>query len=164
MKARNRLEGRSTPPSQSRDLTSHDRVLQQIKIITQEIDILEREIYERMREPEAAAKRHTPAENAAAARIVAEFKVALDRLRHVLWFYIEQVADKAETRFRWEQLRPDLARLSKPDRARMPQSNPQSSPEPEPPGSFFDRLDVVIDTYMKATPPLQSNSKKRAKP
>jgi hypothetical protein len=163
MKARNRLEGRSTH-SPSQDPASHDRVLRQIKTITGEIETLQREIYERMREPQAAAKRRTPAEDAAAARIVAEFKVALDRLRHVLWFYIEQVADKAETSFRWEQLRPDLARLSKPDRARTPQSNPQSSPEPDPPGSFFDRLDVVIDTYMKATPPLQSNTKKRAKP
>src|SRR5215470_5434922 len=163
MKARNRLEGRSTH-SPSRNLVMQDRVLQQIKTITGEIETLQREIYERMREPQAAAKRRTPAEDAAAARIVAEFKVALDRLRHVLWFYIEQVADRAETSFRWEQLRPDLARLSKPDRGRMPQSNPQSSPEPHPPGTFFDRLDVVIDTYMKATPPLQSNSKKRAKP
>jgi hypothetical protein len=163
MKARNRLEGRSTH-SPSQDLVSQDRVLRQIKNITGEIETLQREIYDRMREPQAAAKRRTPAEDAAAARIVAEFKVALDRLRHVLWFYIEQVADKAKTSFRWEQLRPDLARLSKPDRARMPQSNPQSSPEPEPPGSFFDRLDVVIDTYMKATPPLQTNTKKRAKP
>src|SRR5215472_14179355 len=140
MKARNRLEGRSTH-SPSQDLVSQDRVL--------------REIYDRMHEPQAAAKRRTPAEDAAAARIVAEFKVALDRLRHVLWFYVEQVADRAETSFRWEQLRPDLARLSKPDRGRMPQSNPRSSPEPHPPGTFFDRLDVVIDTYMKAAPPLQ---------
>jgi len=163
MKARNRLEGRSTH-SPSQDLASQDRVLQQIKTITGEIETLQREIYERIREPQAAAKRRTPAEDAAAARIVAEFKVGLDRLRHVLWFYIEQVADKAETNFRWERLRPDLERLSKPDRARMPQSNPQSSPEPDPPGSFFDRLDVVIDTYMKATPPPQPNTKKRAKP
>ena len=163
MKARKRLEGRSTH-SPSQDVLSRDRVLRQIKNITGGIETLQREIYERMSEPQAAAKRRTPAEDAAAARIVAEFKVALDRLRHVLWLYIEQVADKAKTSFRWEQLRPDLARLSKPDRARMPQSNPQSLPEPEPPGSFFDRLDVVIDTYMKATPPLQSNSKKRAKP
>jgi hypothetical protein len=145
-------------------VASQDRVLGQIKNITGEIETLQREIYGRMREPQAAAKKRTPAEDAAAARIVAEFKVALDRLRHVLWFYIEQVADKAETSFRWEQLRPDLARLSKPAGARMPQSNPQSSPEPDSPGSFFDRLDVVIDTYMKATPPLQSNTKKRPKP
>jgi len=163
MKARNRLEGRSTH-SLSQDLVSQDRVLRQIKNITGKIETLQREIYERMREPQEDAKRRKRAEDAEAARIVAKFKVALDRLRHVLWFYIEQVADKAETSFRWEQLRPDLARLTKSDRAQMPQSNPQSSPEPEPPGSFFDRLDVVIDTYMKATPPLQSNTKKRAKP
>jgi len=163
MTTRNRLEGRSTH-SPSQDLVSQDRVLRQIKNITGEIETLQREIYDRMREPQAAAQKRTPAEDAAAARIVAEFKVALDRLRHVLWSYIEQVADKAKTSFRWEQLRPDLARLSKPDRARMPQSNPQSSPEPEAPGSFFERLDLVIDTYMKATPPLQSNTKKRAKP
>src|SRR5262245_34875152 len=164
MKGRNRLEGRSPFPSPSQDLASQDRVLQQIKTITKEIDILQREIYDRMREPQPAAKTRTPAQDAAAARIVAEFKVALDRLRHVLWYYIEQVAHKAETNFRWEQLRPDLERFSKLDRARMPQSNPQSSSEPDSPGSFFDRLDVVIDTYMKATPPLQSNTKKRAKP
>lgn len=163
MKARNRLEGRSTL-SPSRDLASQDRVLEQIKTITGEIETLHREIYERMRQPQPAAKRRTPAEDAAAARIVAEFKVGLDRLRHVLWFYIEQVADKAGTNFGWERLRPDLGRLAHPDRARMPQSNPQASSQPDPPGSFFDRLDMVIDTYMKAAPVAQSNPKKRAKP
>jgi hypothetical protein len=164
MKPRNRPEGRSTSPTPPRDLASQDRVLQQIKTITQEIEVLQREIYERMREPQAAAKRRTPAEDAAAARVVATFKVALDRMRHVLWFYIEQLAAKGETNFQWEPLRRTQERRSNPDRARVPQSNPQSPSAPDPPGSFFERLDMVIDTYMKAAPPTQSNTKKRAKP
>jgi hypothetical protein len=161
MKPRNGPEGRSTSPSPPRDLASQDRVLQQIKTITQEIEVLQREIYERMREPQAAAKRRTPAEDAGAARVVATFKVALDRMRHVLWFYIEQLAAKGETNF---QLRRAQERRSNPDRARVPQSTPQSPSAPDPPGSFFERLDMVIDTYMKAAPPTQSNTKKRAKP
>lgn len=164
MKARNRLEGRSTFPSPPRDFASKDRVLQQIKTITQEIEVLQREIYERIREPQPVAKRQSPAEDAALARVVAAFKVALDRLRHVSWFYIEQLAANAETDFQWVPLRRGPERPSHPDRARVPESNPQSPSAPDPPGSFFERLDRVIDTYMKAAPATQSDTKKRTKP
>lgn len=163
MNARNRLEGPSIPAAPSRNLASQDRVLQQIKSITEEIETLQTEIYSRMRKPEAATKTRTLGEDAAAARIVAEFKVALDRLRHVLWFYIEKVADTAETNFRWQALRPGLESVADPPRARMPQSNAPTSSEPHPPGSFFDRLDLVIDTCMKK-PAVQSTARKRAKP
>ena len=155
MKARSRLEGRSTFGSGSRDLPGQDRILRQIEIITGELDVLQAEIYRRMTEP--AWK--LPAEEAAAAHAMTHFKAVLDRLRHVLWFYIDQFAGKAEMNARREPLRQGPDRLADLPRAVMPQSRGESSP----PGSFFDRLDVVIDTCMKAAPPPQSNTRRRGK-
>ncbi len=162
MKGRNRLEGRSTYTAHSGDLNV--RILRQIKTITSEIEALQTEIYSRMNQPEGVTfKRRSPAENAADARVLAKFKVSLDRLRHVLWFYIEQLAVQAEMNVRWEPL--DLERDRLPDAGRVAstQTSKRDPSDPPPPGSFFERLDVVIDTYMKAAP-TQSNAKKRAKP
>src|SRR5260370_1253178 len=116
MKGRNRLEGRSTYSAQSSDV--NDRILRQIKTITSEIEALQTEIYSRMNKPEGVTfKRRSPAENAADARVLAKFKVSLDRLRHVLWFYIEQLAVQAEMNVRWEPL--DLERDRLPDAGRV---------------------------------------------
>ena len=155
MRARSRLEGRSTFGSGSRDLPGQDRILRQIEIVTGELDVLQAEIYSRMTE----LARKSPAEDAAAVHTMTHFKAVLDRLRHVLWFYIEQFAGKAETNARREPLRQGPDRLADHPRALMPQSRGES----DPPGSFFDRLDVVIDTCMKATPPAQSNTRRRGK-
>src|SRR5260370_32949909 len=101
MKGRNRLEGRSTYTAHSGDL--NDRILRQIKTITSEIEALQTEIYSRRNKPEGVTfKRRSPAENAADARVLAKLKVSLDRLRHVLWLYIEQLAVQADLDVRWE--------------------------------------------------------------
>lgn len=163
MKARSRLEGRSTSVSGSRDLPGQDRILQQIEIITSELDVLQAEIYRRMTEPARASTKKSPTEEAAAARAMTRFKAALDRLRHVLWFYIEEFADKAEMNARREPLTRGQDRLADLHRTVMPQSRGVTSSQSDPPGSFFDRLDMVIDTCMKATPPPQSSTRKRGK-
>ena len=160
MKARKGLEGRSTLAAASRDSSSQDRVLRQIKTITKEIEALQTEIYSRMRNPEGLTfKKRSPAENASDARVLAQFKVSLDRLRHVLWFYIEQLAYQAGTNIHWEPLR--LGCPTDPDGPVSTKTTLQDASDPAP-GSFFDRLDVVVDSYVKPAPG-QSGPRKRAK-
>ena len=163
MKARRRLEGRSTFVSGSRNLPGQDRILQQIEIITAELDVLHAEIYRRMTESARVSTTRSPTEEAAAAQTMTHLKAALDRLRHVLWFYIEQFGDKAEMNARPESLSRDQDRLGDLRRPVIPQSRRATSSQNDPPGSFFDRLDVVIDTCMKATSPPQSNTRRRGK-
>ncbi len=162
MKAGNGLQGRSTHTTHSRD-TNQDRVLLQIKSITSEIEALQTEIYSRMNQPEGVDfKRRSPAQNAADARVLAQFKVPLDRLRHVLWFYIEQLAIRTERNVHWEPSHLESGHLSDPGPVPLPEASKRDLAE-TPPGSFFERLNVVIDTYIKAVP-AQANAKKRAKP
>src|SRR5260370_36166938 len=161
MKGRNRLEGRSTYPAHSGDLNV--RILRQIKTVTSEIEALQTESYRRMNKPEGVTfKRGSPAENAADARVLAKFKVSLDRLRHVLWFYIEQLAVQAEMNVRWEPLDLERDRLPDAGRGASTQTSKRDPSDPPPHGSFFGRLDVVSVTYMKPST-TQSTSKTRHK-
>src|SRR5260370_20866780 len=101
-----------------------------------------------MNQPEGVTfKRRSPAENAADARVLAKFKVSLDRLRHVLWFYLEQLAVQAEMNVRWEPLDLERDRLPDAGRAASTQTSTSDPSDPPPPASFLERLDVVIHPH-----------------
>lgn len=160
MKARSRLEGPSTLAAHGKEFVSQDRILQQIQAITREIEGLQTEIYGRVQPMATGAwKKRSAAANPAEARVLAQFKVSLDRLRHVLWFYIEQLASRSGH----IHLQSDpvaTEHRSQTDREQSPSTERESAGPP--PGSFFDRLDMVIDSYVKLRPSA-ANLRKRPK-
>jgi hypothetical protein len=164
MKARNPLERRSTSGSRSSYLPSQDRILQQIKTTTGELDRLQAEIYRLMSKPGEISRKKSPAHEAATAETLAQFKAALDRLRGVLWFYIEQFAHPAQVMKReWEPLRHEENRPPDLHQVQIPQSCGLGLSNTDPPGSFFDRLNVMIDTCMKSALPPPASARKRVK-
>src|SRR5260370_35692716 len=99
-----------------------------------------------MNQPEGVTfKRRSPAENAADARVLAKFKVSLDRLRHVLWVYIGQLAVLAQMNVRWEPL--DLERDRLPRAGRVASAHPTHAyPSDRPPtDARLDLRDEGVD-------------------
>jgi hypothetical protein len=150
MKAHSRNKGRSTPPRRPPEGPNPDQILHRIKAVTGELEALQSEIQHRI--DRGAGRSSSAGDDASRARLLGEFKVTLDRLRNLLWFYLEQIASQPATGVKQPPSEPASSR-----RSLYPQSAPDETQD-TPPGSFFERLDVVIDAYMKNTGP-----RKRAK-
>jgi hypothetical protein len=155
MKAHSRTKGRHALPRRLKEVSVADQILGRIKTITGELEALQAEIHHQLNQG-SRQSRPGGGDNSRA-RLLGEFKVTLDRLRHALWFYLEQVTSQPAGVKQQPQepvpLRRDL----------YPQSTPMDAPG-TPSGSFFDRLDVVIDNYMKNTSAQgEANPRKRAK-
>jgi len=172
MKAHSRTKGRPLLPRRLKEVSVADQILSRIKTITGELEALQAEIHHQLNHHQLnqdqlnhhqvnqGSRQFRPdtGDNSRARLFVlGEFKVTLDRLRHALWFYLEQVTCQPASAKQQPQepapLRRDL----------HPPSTPMDVPGTRS-GSFFDRLDVVIDNYMKNTLARgETNPRKRAK-
>ena len=155
MKAHSRTKGRPLLPRRLKEVSVADQILGRIKTITGELEALQAEIYQQV--SQGSRQSRPDSGDNSRARLLGEFKVTLDRLRHTLWFYLEQVTSQPASLKQQPQepapLRRDL----------YSRSTPMDAPR-TPSGSFFDRLDVVIDNYMKNTSTRgETNPRKRAK-
>jgi hypothetical protein len=124
--------------------------LQRIQAIARELGVLQGEMHSQLAAP-ARAKTGSVFADSAAFEALNLFKAELDQLRRILWFYIE-AAKKPVAGADQEQQDHRLERLTGLLRALTPQTNPAAPPEAES-GSFFERLNVVIDTYMQEKKP-----------
>src|SRR5262249_7654317 len=139
MKAHSRSKGRSAAPRRPQDASKADQILNRIKAVTGELEALQSDILHQINQ---GTGRNAPdKDDDSRPRLLGEFKITLDRLRKVLWSYLEQAQPAGDTK----QQAPAPLRQEI-----YPQSTLADTPS-VPPGSFFDRLDVVIDAYMKNT-------------
>src|SRR5262249_48551943 len=153
--AHSRSKNRSTLSRKPQEAPTADQILNRIKAVTGELEALQAEIYYQVNQ----GARQTPsgAERSSNARLLGEFKRTLDRLRQVLSFYLERVPPHPAAN---KALPPEPVPLH---RTLYPQAKPSHAPG-MPTGSFFDRLDVVIDAYMKnAATRGEASPRKRAK-
>jgi hypothetical protein len=118
----------------------------QVKKLTHELHLLQSELFRELAEREQDSN-HSNFSPSGAAGELRELKAAADEIRHVLWLYLEK---PAETRPR-EQTGvgdPDNRRqLAQPGRLQM--QGGESSATTMQPGSFFERLNLVIEGYMQ---------------
>jgi hypothetical protein len=86
-----------------------------------------------------------------AVQVINDFKAELDQLRRILWFYIEHGSAQPNAATDSEQYDKPLQRMNELRRTLAPQSatSATAGEEVKPSVSFFERLDVVIDTYMR---------------
>jgi hypothetical protein len=138
-------------------------LLHQIKNTTHEIHTIQKEMHGKLTEPNAANRLPKVFEDEAALQVLNDFKAELDQLRRILWFYIEQATgnlaaadtDQHDKRLqRVNELLRTLATAAPADAAG--EQNQRSI-------SFFERLDVVIDTYMQEKKPVAAAQSKAAK-
>jgi predicted Ser/Thr protein kinase len=139
------------------EATAANGVLDRIKMVTGDLETLSADIHREINELRLFADISTG--KRATATSLTEFKATLDQLRKVLWSYLEQTdPGEAISTSKMQALRGSSGILA----SRYPLVD---EPPATAPVSFFDRLDVVIDAYMKKSegsiPPVARKRGKR---
>jgi hypothetical protein len=139
-------------------------LVHRIKNITGEIHSIQAEMHGELNEPANENKLSRFFEDENAVQSLNDFKVELDQLRRILWFYIEQASAQPSATMSNEQQDTRLQRVNELLRALAPAAKPAIPGEMiQPSVSFFERLDVVIDTYMQEKKPVVQVKAKAAK-
>jgi len=128
-------------------------VLHRIRNISGELEAIQAEMHSVLTQRTHENKVAPLFEDADAVQVLNEFKAELDQLRRILWFYIEDAAGKSAAAAP-EQQAERLLRVNELLRALSPKPAPTATVEYRPSASFFERLDVVIDTYMQEKKPV----------
>lgn len=131
-------------------------LIQRIKSITSEIHSIQAEMHGQLDEPASGSGLARFFDDENAVQALNDFKAELDQLRRILWFYIEQDTAQPAATMNKEQQDKRLQRVNELLRALAPSPAAPASAEQtiQPSISFFERLDVVIDTYMQEKKPV----------
>jgi hypothetical protein len=133
-----------------------DAVLKRIQTITRELGILQTEMHGELAQP-ARGKTNKFFEDGAAIEALNVFKAELDQLRRILWFYIEEAARKPGSTTEQEQQSRRLERVTDLVRAISPAASDSRATVEY--GSFFERLNSVIDAYIQEKKPVSGETK-----
>lgn len=134
------------------EVAAKDRVLERIKNINWELEAIQSEM--RLDDPKSAVAKQFFGEDASAVQVLASFKAALDNLRRTVWSCLEDAGAEPQR----EQAH-SLQRMTELMRKIAPQP---TAPAATQSGSFFERLNVVIDNYIE-TRPLRSTPREGGK-
>ena len=139
-------------------------LLHQIKNTTREIHAIQKEMHGKLTEPNSGNRLPKFFEDEAAVQVLNDFKAELDQLRRILWFYIEEATGNLAAGADSDQHDKRLQRVNELLRTLAPKSpGGAAQDENKRPISFFERLDVVIDTYMQEKKPVATAQAKAAK-
>lgn len=139
-------------------------LVHRIKNITGEIHSIQAEMHGQLNEPASENKLARFFEDEHAVQSLNDFKAELDQLRRILWFYLEQASAQPSAAMSNEQHDTRLHRVNELLRTLAPASKSTIAGEAiQPSISFFERLDVVIDTYMQEKKPVVQAKAKAAK-
>jgi hypothetical protein len=142
MKPHDRVQGRLTFSTRA------DHILERIRILTRELEVIQGEIYSRLGEG-PISQRSGLLGDTTATQVFSQFRTALDHARHMLWLCTEAAGTAGSQRDR------KLAQAAALLQALTPSGSQLSSPSAtrglvaQAPVSFFDRLDRVIDNYVE---------------
>jgi hypothetical protein len=139
-----------------RQPAAKDAILDRIQAMTRELEAIQAEMQTQLPGP-AGNKKTMFFEDSTATQVLSQFKAELDQLRQIVWFYIEQAAQKRTREMDSEQAR-RLERVTGLLRVLSPQPS-VAMPAGEQSGSFFERLNVVIDSYMREKKPVSAESR-----
>ena len=154
MKPTGQPHRRSTINSLQHPPKIKNAVLNRIRNVTSELEAIQAEMHSELTGP--ANDNHVVKffEDASATEVMNDFKAELDQLRRILWFYTEDAANKPATGTHAEQQTLQLQRFTELLRALAPKAAAPEMKEEKPSVSFFERLEVVMDTYMKDKKPV----------
>jgi hypothetical protein len=133
-------------------------VLRRIQKITRELEAIQAEMHDHLAVP-AAHRQARLLEDSAAVEVLNHFKAELDQLRRILWFYVEEAAGKGSPSADPEHQASRLESVT--EQARTLASQPKTQPTlmHQESGSFFDRLNLVIDAYMQEKKPVAAETR-----
>lgn len=132
-------------------------VLQHLQNLTRELAAVQAELHGQLTSP-MAGKPSSFFEDADAVQALNHLKAELDQLRRILWFYLEQAqaAEKPPAGADQDQLQ-RRERATAPEKALVAQSGASSSGAE--PGWYFDRLNLVIESYIQQKKPAAAEAK-----
>jgi uncharacterized membrane protein YccC len=133
-------------------------VLHRMQNITSELEAIQAEMHSELTGSASENRLARIFEDATAVQVLNDFKAEMDQLRRILWFYIEEAGGKPAPATDQEQQAKRLQRVNELLRALAPPASPTAAAEAKPSVSFFERLDVVIDTYMQEKKPVAQAS------
>ncbi len=127
-------------------------VVERLKTMTSELELIQNEICGLLGASDGTpAKRHSLPESAGSELM--RFRSAVDQLRRTLWFYCDDDAQASSQ----ASIMPQGQKL-------VPQAQPGHSqaeiPCEQTSGSFFDRLNLVIDGYIQPNGSISRSSRK----
>ncbi len=120
-------------------------VVQRIQALTQELEKLQSEMHSQLTVP--SGKSNSLLEDAEAVEAINHFKAELDQMRRILRFYIDQAARKRVPVSDQQQ-----SKTKKAEAQRMLPLQPNNHSLAAQPAWYFDRLDLVIESYMQRKP------------
>ena len=131
-------------------------LLHRIRNVSSAIHSIQAEMHAELTEPASGSRLARFFEGANAIQVVNDFKAELDQLRRILWFYLEEASAKSTTSPHREQQDKRLQRVNELLRALAPApaASAIAGEAVQPSVSFFERLDIVIDTYMQEKKPV----------
>ncbi len=139
-------------------------LLHQIKNTTREIHAIQKEMHGKFTESNTDNRLPKFFEDETAVQVLNDFKAELDQLRRILWFYIEQATGNVTAGADSDQHDKRLQRVNELLRTLSPKAPDGAATEQNQRSiSFFERLDVVIDTYMQEKKPVTPAQAKAAK-
>jgi hypothetical protein len=163
MKATSNLHRLPATDSWQRQQQIKNALVHRIKNITGEIHSIQAEMHGQLNEPGSENKLAKFFEDESAVQSLNNFKAELDQLRRILWFYLEQ-ASAQPSPINNEQQDTRLQRVNELLRTLAPAAKSAIAGQTvQPSVSFFERLDVVMDTYMQEKKPVVQVKAKAAK-
>jgi hypothetical protein len=133
-------------------------VLHLIKGITSELESLQAVMHGYLTNTEGEYRKGLFFQDADAMQALNHFKAELDQLRRILWFYIEETTGNPGLDLDHEQKARRLQRITELLSALAPQPVASAEGKGHESGSFFERLNQVIDVHMRDKPPITQSS------
>jgi hypothetical protein len=153
MKPTGNTHRRPTLNSWQRQPKAKNAILQRIRNVTSELEAIQAEMHSELTEPATDNRAARFFEDTTAVQVLNDFKAELDQLRRILWFYTEDAAGKSGAATNQEQQASHMERVNELVRALSPKPSASATTEIKP-SSFFERLEVVMDTYMQDKKPV----------
>ena len=129
-------------------------LMHRIQSMTAEIHSIQAEMHGELNGPANPGRLARFFEDDSAIQVLNDFKAELDQLRRILWFYIEHASVHPAAAMDNQQPDQRLQRVNELLRALTPPKSTIAGETLQPSISFFERLDVVIDTYMQEKKPV----------
>src|SRR5258708_4398216 len=133
-------------------------VLHRMRDITAGLETLQAEMHHYFSETEGEYKKSTFFEDATAVQVLNHFKAELDQLRRILWFYVEETTGGPGPNVDQEQKTRRLQRITELLGALAPKPVASSEAPVQESGSFFERLNQVINAHMRSNTPIKESS------
>ncbi|HEY2390399.1 MAG TPA: hypothetical protein VGK22_04440 [Candidatus Angelobacter sp.] len=163
MKPTGNTPRRSTLTSWQRQPKAKNAVLNRIRNVISELETIQAEMHGDLMEPATDNRSARFFEDPNAMQVLTHFKTELDQLRRILWFYTEDASGKSTNgaapaenndEINKEQQANHMLRVNELVRALSPKPPKPETTETKPAVSFFERLEVVMDTYMQDKKPI----------